>query len=135
MAKQRELLPEQPVQEATPEATDSATGLNGRMRRAVCPVNPEHGRTRVYKTAGRVRHCVCDDCGKTWKQTGAKYSRASEWAEELAETLEKEARNCSTVGTRQVVVLDVNSVRKIATQLRNLASEADRAELDVTPAA
>jgi hypothetical protein len=78
---------------------------------------------------------VCDDCGKTWKQTGAKYSRASEWAEELAETLEKEARNCSTVGTRQVVVLDVNSVRKIATQLRNLASEADRAELDVTPAA
>jgi hypothetical protein len=53
----------------------------------------------------------------------------------LAETLEKEARNCSTVGTRQVVVLDVNSVRKIATQLRNLASEADRAELDVTPAA
>lgn len=135
MAKQRELLPEQPVQESTPEATDSATGLNGRMRRAVCPVNPEHGRTRVYKTAGRTRHCVCDDCGKTWKQTGQKYSRASEWAEELAETLEKEARNPSTMGTRLVVVLDVNSVRKIATQLRNLATEAERAELDAKPAA
>ncbi len=135
MAKQRELLPEQPVQEATLEATDSATGLNGRMRRAVCPVNPEHGRTRVYKTAGRTRHCVCDDCGKTWKQTGPKYSRSSEWADELAETLLKAARNPSTIGDRQVVVMDLKSVVKMATHLQKLAAEADREELDVNPAA
>lgn len=35
-----------------------------------CPRNPAHPQTRVYKTDGRVRRCICDDCGKTWKQIG-----------------------------------------------------------------
>jgi hypothetical protein len=37
---------------------------------AECPKNPEHKATRVYRTVGAVRYCVCDDCGHTWKQTG-----------------------------------------------------------------
>ena len=35
-----------------------------------CPQNKGHKNTRVYNTIGRVRHCVCDDCGHTWKQAG-----------------------------------------------------------------
>jgi hypothetical protein len=35
-----------------------------------CPKVPRHQRTRVYKTLGRTRYCVCDDCGHTWKQMG-----------------------------------------------------------------
>jgi hypothetical protein len=35
-----------------------------------CPKNPGHLATRVYKTKGEIRYCVCDDCGHTWKQTG-----------------------------------------------------------------
>jgi NAD-dependent SIR2 family protein deacetylase len=41
---------------------------------AACPANSEHKATRVYKTHGEVRYCVCDDCGKTWKQTGPRAS-------------------------------------------------------------
>ena len=43
---------------------------------------------------------------------------------------EREARSPSTVGTRQVVVLDVSSVRKIAQQLRDLASESESDDVD-----
>ncbi len=35
-----------------------------------CPRNAEHAATRVYRTDGQVRYCVCDDCGETWKKTG-----------------------------------------------------------------
>lgn len=35
-----------------------------------CPVNPKHVATRVYRTDGETRYCVCDDCGATWKQIG-----------------------------------------------------------------
>lgn len=130
MAKQRELLPEQPV-EPTEAATDSAAvGLNNRAKKAMCPVNPDHPGARTYKTSGRMRYCVCDTCGHTWKQTGAKYSRAAEWADGIAETLEREARSPSTVGSRQVVVLDVSSVRKIAQQLRDLANESESDDVD-----
>jgi hypothetical protein len=35
-----------------------------------CPVSDSHENTRVYRTAGVTRYCVCDDCGKTWKKSG-----------------------------------------------------------------
>jgi hypothetical protein len=35
-----------------------------------CPRHPAHQNTRVYRTAGRIRYCVCDDCGETWKMQG-----------------------------------------------------------------
>ena len=36
---------------------------------ARCPRNGNHKKTRVYRTLTKVRYCVCDDCGHTWKQT------------------------------------------------------------------
>ncbi len=35
-----------------------------------CPRAAAHTQTRVYRTAGRTRYCVCDSCGHTWKQVG-----------------------------------------------------------------
>lgn len=131
MAKQTTL----PTDVSNPQTaeTESPTGLNGRLRKAVCPVNPEHGGARVYKTAQRTRYCVCDTCGRTWKQTGARYSQAADWCQELADKLEQEARKSSTIGTREVVVLEVASVRKIAAQLREIASQTEREDVP-TPA-
>jgi hypothetical protein len=46
-----------------------------------CPNNAAHLATRVYKTLGEVRYCVCDDCGRTWKKEGP---RATPKAKERA---------------------------------------------------
>lgn len=35
-----------------------------------CQKTPAHRNTRVYRTDGPTRYCVCDDCGHTWKQIG-----------------------------------------------------------------
>lgn len=40
------------------------------VRAGDCPRAPRHGAGRVYKTAGRVRYCVCDQCGHTWTKAG-----------------------------------------------------------------
>tara|TARA_R110000868_G_scaffold222562_3_gene474425 strand:- start:561 stop:962 length:402 start_codon:yes stop_codon:yes gene_type:complete len=108
-----------------PASTDSDVGTNNRMRRAVCPTNPNHTGAKVYKTGGRTRYCRCDTCGRTWKQTAPEYTQAQQWASALAETLEKETGRPSTMGTRLVVVLDVASVRKIVGQLRDIAGADD----------
>ena len=41
-----------------------------------CPRSDNHKNTRVYKTDGRIRRCVCDDCGETWKRTGPRAGEA-----------------------------------------------------------
>lgn len=46
-----------------------------------CPRASLHKNTRVYRTDGAVRYCVCDDCGRTWKKTGPV---AAEPAQEVA---------------------------------------------------
>ena len=33
-----------------------------------CPQSERHKNTRVYRTVSRIRYCVCDDCGATWKR-------------------------------------------------------------------
>ncbi len=43
-----------------------------RVFAGACPNKETHANTRVYKTDGLIRYCVCDDCGHTWKQTGPK---------------------------------------------------------------
>jgi hypothetical protein len=40
-----------------------------------CPKSPTHKQTRVYRTVGQTRYCVCDDCGHTWKQIGPAASK------------------------------------------------------------
>jgi hypothetical protein len=40
------------------------------VRAGACPRAEHHKNTRVYRTVGETRYCVCDDCGHTWKRTG-----------------------------------------------------------------
>jgi hypothetical protein len=35
-----------------------------------CEKHPHHINTRVYRTVGQTRYCVCDDCGHTYKRIG-----------------------------------------------------------------
>lgn len=129
MAKQ--LLPDASPTSAPPAAsttpTDSDVGTNNRMRRAVCPVNPEHPGATVYSTHGRTRYCKCNTCGRTWKQTAPAYTKSQEWAAELADNLEREAGRPSTVGTRSVVVLDLASCKAIVARLREIAGAEESA--------
>jgi hypothetical protein len=37
-------------------------------RTGPCPKTPAHTNTRVYRTVGQTRYCVCDDCGHTFKR-------------------------------------------------------------------
>ena len=57
-------------QRAKDETTHSSQTRSPRVFATVCPQNSEHERTRVYKTIAKVRYCVCDECGETWKQVG-----------------------------------------------------------------
>lgn len=123
MAKQ--LLPDTAPTSAPPAVpptpTDSDVGTNNRMRRAVCPINPEHPGATVYSTKGRTRWCKCNTCGNTWKQTAPAYTKSQEWAAALADNLEKEAGRPSQVGARSVVVLDLASCKAIVSRLREIA--------------
>lgn len=41
-----------------------------RVHAGPCPNSAHHNSTRVYKTNGRIRFCICDDCGCSWKKAG-----------------------------------------------------------------
>lgn len=41
-----------------------------RVEAGACPRSAAHSRTRVYRTVGQTRYCVCDDCGTTFKRIG-----------------------------------------------------------------
>jgi len=43
--------------------------------------------TRVYKTEGRIRRCVCDHCGNTWKLSGPFADELREYALNFADSL------------------------------------------------
>jgi hypothetical protein len=59
--------------------------LINRMKfEAVCPRSPDH-RARVHQTVGRIRRCICSDCGHEWQQVG-------EFANVMAETLNRVAK-------------------------------------------
>ena len=65
-----------------PEKKTSAAQAGGaeKKKRAkkvtagACPKSARHTNTRVYKTSGRKRYCVCDDCGETWIVVGPEAS-------------------------------------------------------------
>lgn len=97
---------------------------NGRFSgpKLVCPTNAEHRRVRVYKTSGRTRYCVCDDCTRTWKVVAEAAHPATTYLEALASRLESAASNPQPVAGQQVVVIGVEDARKTAAQLRSISN-------------
>lgn len=91
----------------------------------VCPKSGEHRRTRVYKTAGRTRYAICDDCGATWKAISAAAQPSQDYLIQLATRLERSALSPQQVGGQAVVLITVDDARRTAQQLRNLCEAAE----------
>lgn len=59
----------QPAPRGVPTVTEPVKATPKKVYAGPCPVNKDHKKRRVYSKSGNARYCVCDDCGKTWKQT------------------------------------------------------------------
>jgi len=90
-----------------------------RVFAAVCERNPNHQSTRIYKTKGRTRYCVCDDCGHTWKQVGEPADPLGEYCRELATQLEALTEEAQAAKD-DTVILNLNEVLGIVEDVRLL---------------
>lgn len=109
-----------------------------RMQRvfaAECPNNPAH-HTRVYNTEGKVRHCACDDCGHTWKQSGAYADPLTDFADSLIKLLETTESVVIEAGRPAVILIEVEHAKVIAWKLRELTGlKAPKSPVAQKPAA
>ena len=69
--------------------------------------------TRVYKTQGIVRYCVCDGCGETWQKSGPLANPLIDLAIEAVE-LFGNAEIVKTEDAREVVIVDVRAATDLA---------------------
>lgn len=84
-----------------------------------CPKVESHTNTRIYRTDGATRYCVCDDCGTNWKQSGVPSDALDEFALRLAESFDQAPR--VEDDGQQLVVFEDAALKDIAAQLRQLA--------------
>lgn len=64
--------------EAMKKKQDAEKAEKKRFSAGDCPRVKNHGKGRVYTTRGRVRYCVCDECGATWQKAGSLPGEADE---------------------------------------------------------
>ena len=99
-----------------------------KVRAAVCPKSENHTNTRVYRTVGKTRFCVCDECGETWKQIADEAENSEDGVEnaglqflaDLAESLETSPTR--DVDKVQSIVMPVSEIKLIVERLRAIAS-------------
>lgn len=86
-----------------------------------CPKSKSHPNTRVYRTKGQTRFCVCDDCGETWKKSGPLADADMQYLLDLADTLD----NATTVkaGDSEVVCMESKTRNAVTAKLRKIASK------------
>lgn len=90
-----------------------------KIRAAACGAcGSEH--TRVYKTEGRIRRCVCDHCGTTWKLTGPFADELREYAMNFADSLQKAGRE--DVEGQKVVLISAELAAELEKEFRRLAT-------------
>ena len=85
-----------------------------------CSRTPSHVNTRIYKTSGSTRYCVCDDCGETWKLTGQPADDLALYAIRIAESLDQAERVETDDGL--VIVIDDAMAKEMAADLRRLSA-------------
>ena len=103
-----------------PDSSEPAYLINRIRFNPVCP-RSEHHKARVHRTVGRVRHCVCDDCGHEWQQAG-------EFANPMAETLQRIVKALDEAertdlpdgkgGSVQVILIEAGAARQMASYCR-----------------
>lgn len=87
-------------------------------RAGLCPRNPAHTATRVYRTSGRTRYCKCNDCGENWKEVGD--DALAEYLSQLADSLES-AQRVGDGAEKTIVMTDLDA-KEIANNLRTLVT-------------
>lgn len=83
-----------------------------------CPVNEDHTNTRIYRTAGNLRYCKCNDCGATWKQNAAEGDPVAAFLSDLANALDTSERQQLADGTKAIVMSDKDA-KAISEQIRS----------------
>jgi len=86
-----------------------------------CPRVKHHTNTRVYRTDGQTRYCVCDDCPDQtkWKVIAEYADEDRQWLAELADALA--AAEPVETEDAKVIVLQLSLRDEIVTRLRTIA--------------
>ena len=90
-----------------------------KIRAAACDACGSE-QTRVYKTEGRIRRCVCDHCGNTWKLTGPFADELREYAMNFADSLQKAGRE--ELEGQKVVLIPAALADELEKEFRRLAT-------------
>jgi len=99
---------------------DTRRKSSPRMAAPCCERIETHTNTRIIKTVGRIRKCVCDDCGHVWKITGPFADELREYALTLSKSLTAAQRQ--KVGEVDAVVIEDALAKEMADDLRRLAT-------------
>ena len=91
----------------------------GVMECPPCERIESHTNTRIIRTRGKVRSCICDDCGHQWNIVGPFADALREYANNLSDSLRKSPRQ--QVGGQSAVVIADELAKEMAAQLRKLA--------------
>lgn len=83
-----------------------------------CRKHEQHGTGRVYRTDGKTRYCVCDQCGDKWKVVGPYADELKEFCEQLRKSLEKADR--AKLGDDMVIIMDDEVATTISSRLKEL---------------
>jgi hypothetical protein len=103
-----------------PESSEPAYLINRIRFSPTCP-RSEHHKSRVYRTVGRVRHCVCDDCGHEWQQPGEYANVQAETLNRIVKALDEAERTDlpdGKGGTVQVILIEAGAARQMASYCR-----------------
>lgn len=76
--------------------------------------------TRVYKTEGRIRRCVCDHCGNTWKLSGPFADELREYALNFADSLRGSTKE--EVQGQKVLLISSDLADELEKNFRRLAT-------------
>lgn len=115
----------------TTDAAEIAGELQNRGAvKAVCPLNPDHPGARVYRTIHRTRYCKCNTCGHQWKMSGPPSTPTSEWLNGLADKLAESVKDPQEVDGRPVIVLSLDSTKRLVKDLRMHSSLAAGSDAD-----
>lgn len=79
-----------------------------------CPVNGAHSPTRISSTQGRIRYCVCDQCGERWQKVGERAEAVGQFLSNMAKAF-REAPKIDN-GGRKVCVFDAAEIEAAADQ-------------------
>jgi hypothetical protein len=87
---------------SSPAAVEAPQRLpRPRLQVDPCPTNAAHAHRRIYRTDGRTRYCVCDDCGTRYKMTADEADPLRAYVTELIKSLR--AAKAVEQGTQKVV--------------------------------